>query len=232
MVDAITTEIIRHGLLAAAEEIARNLCRTAYNTVVYEVHDYGIGIHDPSGDVVADTPGVAVFTRGNDYGLKKAIEFLGVEKMAPDDIFILNYPYWSSAHVLDPLVFAPVHYEDQLVGFVTCRVHVVDLNQKDPGYVMDSTDICQEGLILPVSKLYSRGEQNQDIFNVIRFNSRRPQATIGDIQSQVSACFTGVQRTRELAEKYGPQTLIDAMDAINKHGEKLARAALAKLPKG
>ena len=40
MVDAITTEIIRHGMLAAADEIARNLCRTAYNTVVYEVHDY------------------------------------------------------------------------------------------------------------------------------------------------------------------------------------------------
>ena len=73
MVDAITTEIIRHGLLAAAEEIARNLCRTAYNTVVYEVHDYGIGLHDANGDVVADTPGVAVFTRGNDAGVKLSL---------------------------------------------------------------------------------------------------------------------------------------------------------------
>ena len=40
MPDSITTEIIRHALLAAAEEMARNLCRTAYNTVVYEIHDY------------------------------------------------------------------------------------------------------------------------------------------------------------------------------------------------
>ncbi|MBV9094551.1 MAG: SDR family NAD(P)-dependent oxidoreductase, partial [Streptosporangiaceae bacterium] len=59
MTDAITTEIIRHGLLAAAEEMARNLSRTSYNTVVYEIHDYGIGIHDASGDVVADVPGIA-----------------------------------------------------------------------------------------------------------------------------------------------------------------------------
>lgn len=232
MVDAITIEIIRHGLLAAAEEVARNLCRTAYNTVVYEVHDYGIGIHDAKGDVVADTPGVAVFTRGNDLGLKKAVEFLGAEAMEPGDVFILNYPYWSSAHVLDPLVFAPVHHGDRLIGFVTCRVHVVDLNQKDPGYVLDSTDLSQEGLIFPASKLYCRGVANDDVFNIIRFNSRRPAATIGDIQSQVSACFTGVERTREMAEKYGADTLVEAMDAINDHGEKLARAALTKLPKG
>lgn len=232
MVDAITTEIIRHGLLAAAEEIARNLCRTAYNTVVYEVHDYGIGIHDVNGDVVADTPGVAVFTRGNDFGVKAAIEFLGKDAMEPGDVFIVNYPYWSSAHVLDPLVFAPVHHEDELIGFVTCRVHVVDLNQKDPGYVMDSTDIAQEGLILPVSKLYRRGVLNDDVFNIIKFNSRRPRPTIGDIQSQVSACFTGVKRTQELAEKYGADTLREAMQAINEHGERLARLAVAKLPKG
>lgn len=232
MVDAITTEIIRHGLLAAAEEIARNLCRTAYNTVVYEVHDYGIGIHDVNGDVVADTPGVAVFTRGNDYGLKKSIEFLGTEKMEPGDIFIVNYPYWSSAHVLDPLVFAPIHFEGELIGFTTCRVHVIDLNQKDPGYVLDSTDISQEGLILPVSKLYTRGEKNDEVFNIIKFNSRRPRHTIGDIQAQASACFTGVKRTQELAAKYGIETLAEAMKAINEHGEKLARLALAKLPKG
>lgn len=232
MVDAITTEIIRHGLLAAAEEIARNLCRTAYNTVVYEIHDYGIGLHDIHGDVVADAPGVAVFTRGNDTGLKYAMEFLGKDTMEEGDIFILNYPYWSSAHALDPLVFAPVHFEGELIGFASCRVHVTDLNQKDPGYVLDSTDISQEGLMLPASKLYRRGKRNEDVYNIIKFNSRRPRHTLGDIQAQASACFTGVRRMQELAEKYGADTLADAMVAINEHGERLARLALAKLPNG
>ncbi|WP_291279883.1 hydantoinase B/oxoprolinase family protein [Galactobacter sp.] len=232
MVDAITTEIIRNGLLAAAEEIARNLCRTAYNTVVYEVHDYGIGIHDANGDVVADTPGVAVFTRGNDIGVKHGIEFLGKENIEPGDVYIMNYPYWASAHALDPLVFAPVHHEGVLIGFITCRQHVTDLNQKDPGYVLDSTDISQEGLMMVASKLYRRGERNEDVFNMIKFNSRRPRHTIGDISSQVSAVVTGVKRTHELAEKFGRDTLTEAMDAINVHGERLSRLALEKLPKG
>jgi N-methylhydantoinase B len=232
MSDPFTTEIIRHGLLAAAEEMARNLCRTAYNTVVYEIHDYGIGIHDASGDVVADAPGIAVFTRANDYGVKKALDFLGADAMEPGDVVILNYPYWSSAHTLDPLVFAPVHYREVLIGFVSCRVHVLDLKQKDPGYVLDSTDMSQEGIFFPAVKLYRGGVQNSDVFNIIRFNSRMPARTIGDIQAQVSACVTGVRRTQEIAEKYGVETLTAAMNAINDHGERLARLALAKLPKG
>jgi N-methylhydantoinase B len=232
MADAITTEIIRHGLLAAAEEIARNLCRTAFNTVVYEIHDYGIGIHDASGDVVADAPGIAVFTRGNDAGIKHSMDFLGVDSMEPGDVFIINYPYWSSAHTLDPLVFAPIHAEGRLIGFASCRIHITDLNQKDPGYVLDSTDASQEGLILPASKLYRRGDRNDDVFNIIRFNSRMPKHTLGDIQAQVSAVNTGVRRTQELATKYGVDTLTQAMVTINEHGEKLARLALAKLPKG
>lgn len=232
MADAITTEIIRHGLLAAAEEIARNLCRTAYNTVVYEIHDYGIGLHDANGDVVADAPGIAVFTRGNDAGIKHSMEFLGVDTMEPGDVFIINYPYWSSAHTLDPLVFAPIHAEGKLIGFASCRVHVTDLHQKDPGYVLDSTDRSQEGLVMPASKLYRRGVKNDDVFNIIRFNSRMPKHTIGDIQAQVSACVTGVKRTQELAAKYGVDTLEEAMNTINEHGEKLAKLALKKLPKG
>ncbi|MEV4569483.1 hydantoinase B/oxoprolinase family protein [Nonomuraea sp. NPDC049419] len=230
--DSITTEIIRHGLLAAADEMARNLCRTAYNTVVYEIHDYGIGIHDAQGDVVADAPGIAVFTRGNDHGIKRAVEFLGRDALEPGDVFILNYPYWASAHTLDPLVFAPIHHEDELIGFASCRIHVLDLKQKDPGYVLDSTDMYQEGLFFPCSKLYRRGVQNDDVFNIIRFNSRMPERTIGDIQAQVSACVTGVRRTQQIAAKYGAGVLAAAMDAINDHGERLARLALAKLPKG
>lgn len=232
MTDPITIEIIRHGLLAACDEMAVNLCRTAYNTVVYEIHDYGVGLHDRNGDVVADAPGIAVFTRGNDYGIKRSIEFIGVDAMKPGDVFLNNYPYWSSAHTLDPLVFAPIHVDGELIGFSSCRVHVLDLMQKDPGYVLDSTDMYQEGIFFPVVRLYREGQLNDDIFNIIRFNSRLPSQTIGDIQAEVSAVATGVRRVEQLARKYGTETVTSAMDAINDHGERLALAALKRMPNG
>jgi N-methylhydantoinase B len=90
----------------------------------------------------------------------------------------------------------------------------------------------QEGMVFPATKVYERGVENADFFNLIKFNSRMPERTIGDIQAQVSACVTGVRRTQEIAEKYGVDVLIEAMKSINSHGERLARLALAKLPNG
>jgi N-methylhydantoinase B len=232
MSDAITTEVIRHGLLAAADEMVRNLCRTAYNTVVYEIHDYGVGIHDAEGDVVADAPGIAVFTRANDFGIKKAVEFVGRETIRPGDIFLLNYPFWSSAHALDPLVFTPIHDGAELVGYASCRIHVLDLKQKDPGYVVDSTDMYQEGIFFPATRLYRAGVANDDIFNLIRVNSRMPERTIGDLQAQVSAVLTGSRRIVNITRRYGVPVVRASMAAINDHGERLARSALARLPKG
>ena len=229
---SLQTEVIRHALLAAAEEVARNLCRTSYNTVVYEIHDYGVGIHDAYGDVVADAPGIAIFTRGNDHGIKKAIEILGADGFEEGDAFILNYPYWSSAHSLDPLVFAPIFAEGQHIGFASCRIHVLDLHQKNPGYVIDSTDVSQEGIMFPVTRIYAAGEPVRDVFRIIEFNSRIPDRTIGDIRAQISACFTGAGRTREIADKYGVDALVMAMSEIQAHGEQLARNAIQRLPRG
>jgi N-methylhydantoinase B len=230
--DSITVEVIRHGLLASTEEMARNLCRTAYNTIVYEIHDYGLGLHDADGNVVADTPGIASFTGANDFGVKKGVEFLGRETLHAGDVILLNYPYWSCAHTLDALVFAPIFFEEELISFASCRVHLLDLKQKDPGYVLDSTDMAQEGIFFPAVRIYKQGEVCEDIFNIIRFNSRMPDRTLGDLHAQVSACQTGERRVQEIARKYGGRLLAEAMREINDHGERLTRAALAKLPKG
>jgi N-methylhydantoinase B len=231
VLDSITVEVIRHSFLSAADEMARNLCRTAYNTVVYEIHDYEIGIHDHNGATVADTPGIAT-PGANDFGIQRSIEFLGRDNIRDGDVIMLNYPYWSSAHTLDVLVFAPVVVDDALIGFASCRVHLLDLKQKDVGYVLDSTDMYQEGIFFPSVKIYERGEIRQDIFNIITFNSRMPERTVGDLQAQVSAVHTGVMRVLDLVRRYGKQQVLEAMVQIHEHGERLARSAVSKLPDG
>jgi N-methylhydantoinase B len=233
MVDSITSEVIRHSMLSATQEMARNLCRTAYNTVVYEIHDYGIGLHDPAGNTIAEAPGIAIFSGANDFGIQKTIEEMGTGDMFPGDVFMLNYPYWSAAHTLDVLVFCPIFAsEDRLIGFASCRVHLLDLKQRDVGYVLDSTDMSQEGIFFPSVKLYERGKIRNDIFNIIRFNSRFPERTIGDLQAEVSAVHTGDVRLREIIEKYGADVVLAAMEDISDHGERLSRAAVAKLADG
>ena len=82
-IDSITVEVIHNYLLSAAREMNRNLMRTAYSTLIYEVHDFGLGLYDWDCRLLAEAPGLAVFTRSNDYGLNKMVEFLGYDDIHP-----------------------------------------------------------------------------------------------------------------------------------------------------
>ncbi len=230
--DLITTEVIHNYLLSAAREMERNLMRTSYNTIVYEIRDFGLGIYDRHCRLLAEAPGLAIFTRGNDYGLKKTVEFIGEENMEPGDLLLTSYPYWSSAHPMDVLATSPIFACGELVGYTAIKLHWLDLGQKDPGYVLDSVDVFQEGLLMPGLKIYKAGVRDEEIYNLLRFNSRLPDRIIGDMNAQVSACRTGERRVSELVENFGVELFQEAVEAILDHGERVARARLAALPKG
>lgn len=231
-VDPITVEVIRHRLLSGAREMATNLMRTAYNTVVYEIRDFGIGIYDRRGRMVAEAPGLTILARANDFALGKVIDFLGYEKIHPGDAILLNYPYWSSAHTLDVACVTPIFIGDALVGFTAVRIHWLDLMQKDAGYCLDTTDMYQEGIFFPCTKIYRRGELNEDIVNILRFNSRMPERVLGDMHAQISACRIGEKRTAEIVERFGLDVYEAAIEQIMDHGERMARLRLAALPRG
>jgi N-methylhydantoinase B len=231
-VDAATVEVIRNYLTSAATEMQRTLVRTAYNAIVYEILDFGISIYDRDLNLVADSPGLALFLGANDFGLEKAVEHVGEENLDPGDVVMMNYPYWSGTHTLDVLVFAPVFHDDEIVGYTTCRAHWLDLGAKDSGYVLDSTDVHQEGLIFPGTKVYKQGEPDEEILELIRFNSRLPDKVIGDLNAQFAALTTGKNRLQELYEKYGTETVDTAIGEVLDHGERAARSAVSDLPDG
>src|SRR6185436_7095736 len=115
-------------------------------------------------------------------------------------------------HAYDATLFAPVFDGDDLIGFLCIRAHWMDLGAKDPGYVLDSTDMHQEGLIFPGTKVVSRGEPVKDIHELIRFNSRMPDAVLGDLHAQIAALRTGERRVAELFAVYSPPVVDAAID--------------------
>ena len=234
MLAAATTQVIRSYLLSAAEEMRRTLVRTAFNPVIYEVFDFGISLYDRNLELIADAPGLALFLGANDYAIRKGVEYIGRENFERGDIVLMNYPYWNSAHAMDVTLFAPVFAQNAEAPFAfTCiRAHWMDLGAKDPGYVLDSTDVHQEGLILPGMKVYKRGRPDREILELIRFNSRMPELVIGDLEAQVAATRTGERRLIEIHEKFGGAALDDAIQRILAHGETQVREALTKLPHG
>ncbi len=234
MLDAATTQVIRSYLLSAAQEMRRTLVRTAFNPVIYEVLDFGISLYDADLELIADAPGLALFLGANDYAIRKGVDYIGRENLERGDIVLMNYPYWNSAHALDVTLFAPVFApeEPQPFAFTCIRAHWMDLGAKDPGYVLDSVDVQQEGLILPGLKVYKRGKPDREILELIRYNSRMPELVIGDLEAQVAATRTGEQRLIDIRKKFGAQRVDAATQQIKRHGEALARRALAALPRG
>jgi N-methylhydantoinase B len=231
-VDSITVEVIHNYVLSAAREMNRNLIRTSYNTIVYEIRDFGLGIYDRNCRLLAEAPGLAIFTRANDYALRKMVEFHGLDHICPGDVILVSYPFWSSNHTLDVAAFSPIFAHDTLVGFTAVKQHWLDLGQKDAGYCLDTQDMFQEGLILPYSKIYKQGILNKDIADIIQFNCRMPDRVLGDMNAQISSCRTGERRIKELAEKFGNETYEQAIEQILDHGERIARTRLAALPRG
>lgn len=232
--DGATLEVIRSHLISAAEEMRRTLIRTAFNPVIYEVLDFGISLYDADLELIADAPGLALFLGANDYAIRKGIAHVGIENLAPGDILIMNYPYWNSAHAMDATLFAPVFAPggDRPFAFTCIRAHWMDLGAKDAGYVLDSTDMHQEGLIFPGTKIYRAGEPAREIIDIIRFNSRMPDLVIGDMEAQVAATRTGIRRLIAIYEKFGADRFTEATRRIKEHGEAVARKALATLPYG
>ncbi len=235
---AATTEVVRSYLASAAEEMRRTLIRTAFNPVIYEVLDFGISIYGADLELIADARSLALFLGANDYAIRKGVGFVGVENMHRGDIVLMNYPYWNSAHAMDVTLFAPVFAEDAIgddarpFAFTCIRAHWMDLGAKDPGYVLDSTDMHQEGLIMPCLKVYKRGVPDPEVLNLIRFNSRMPDLVLGDLEAQVAATRTGEKRLAELHRKFGGPAFQQAVGQIIAHGEAVARRELAKLPRG
>jgi N-methylhydantoinase B len=241
--DGATVEVIRSYLVAAAEEMRTTLIRTAFNPVIYEVLDFGISMYDARMRLIAEAPGLTFFLGANDYSLRKGIEYVGAGNLHRGDIVLLNYPYWNAAHAYDATLFMPVFEPDDpapadtgadgtLVGYLCVRAHWMDLGAKDPGYVLDSTDMHQEGLIFPGTKVFERGVADEKILELIRFNSRMPELVIGDLHAQVAAMRTGERRLLEILGKFGRPTVEAAVDQYLQVAEIASRDRLLALPQG
>ena len=230
--DAATVEVVRNYLVSAANEMQRTLIRTAYNTIVYEILDFGLSMYDSEFNLLADSPGLALFLGSNDYSVRETVEYLGEDNLDPGDVIMVNWPYRSSSHTLDVCLFAPVFYEGELVGYVASRAHWLDMGAKDDGYVLDSTDVHQEGILFPGTKVYKEGEPDEEILELIRYNSRIPDKVVGDLNAQIAALNTGERRLQELYDRYGPETAEACFELIFDHGERASREAVADLPDG
>ena len=230
MADAVTTEIIRNGLIAITEEMKTNLMRTAYNMIIYEALDFTVGLLDAQGETVSIGLGLPMFIRGmSDTAKAKLKRFGGGADLKPGDVLLTNDAYLTGSHLNHMTFSVPVFWQDELVAFASCMAHWQDVGGARTGM---TADIYAEGLQMPIVKFYREGRLNEELLEVIRMNVRVPERAIGDLRAQVAAVKMGEKRFLELLSKYGRDAVIEAIAAIKDQSEAQAREAVRAIPDG
>jgi N-methylhydantoinase B len=170
--DPIVTEIVRHSLNSIAAQMMRVLVRTAFTQVIYEMNDFAIALYDPQIRLLAQANSLPVFMGTLNFCVEAAVRAVGgAAALESGDVVIYNMPYGTGSHAQDVAIVAPSFHDGELVGYICIKAHWMDVGAKDP-YCTDTTDVFQEGLVLPGVKLYRRGERNPDVFRIIMANSR------------------------------------------------------------
>lgn len=233
-VDPITLEVIRNRLIAASRDIRRVVERAAYSPVLYEVIDFSCAILDAEANLVAETPGLPIFLANLSYSVQSTYATIGRENLKPGDVILCNDPYnGGGTHCPDIVVLCPAFFDGQIRGWAAFRGHTVDMGGIYPGgWYSNTTEVYQEGFRLPPVKIWVEGKPNEDVFRLIRANTRVPDSVLGDVRAMIAGVRTGSQRLLDVIDKYGLETTLAALDEILEQGEKLARAALARIPNG
>ena len=227
-----TVEVVRHAFMSGAEQMRRNLYRSAYSPVIYEMKDCSVGIYDASGALLGQAPGLPFFLGSLAGTIQAVLALKGPEAFAPGDVWIVNDSAICGSHLNDVTLFAPIFVDDELRGFSGSKVHLNDVGAKEAGYVSDSTDIFQEGLRIPPMRLVHGGELDQQLLDLISLNSRFPGPLVGDLMASITACRTGDERFHAIVARYGWPAVEAAISRYFGQAEAEDRASVEAIPDG
>ncbi len=229
--DPVVLKVFWDRLISVTNEQAAALIRTAFTPVLRDAQDLSAGLFDSRGLMIAQavtgTPG---HINSMATAMKHCLEEYPPETLQPGDVLITNDPWFTSGHLNDLTVTTPVFRGSRLVGFFSNICHAVDIG----GLPLSAaaTDVYEEGLYIPIIKLYKRGEPNEDFFEILRANVRDPQAVLGDLHAQVACNEVGRRRLLALLHEFGLENFDDAADLITQRSEEAMRQAIEALPNG
>ena len=233
MSDPATVEVVRHGLIAAAGEMMINVKHAAYSPSIHEIQDVCVGLLDDDADILACAPGLPMFLADIGEVVRDGFEVLGRDAFQPGDVYMSNDPFTIGTHVNNIATYSPIFVDGDRVGFAVVRGHMVDMGGTVPGSRSSRlTEIYQEGLRIRQLQLYAQGEPVAAMHRLIADNTRMPEAVLGDLRAQVAACRTGERRIAAMVKKYGRAAYEESCRLVLDHGERLARAAVERIPDG
>ncbi|HXX94859.1 MAG TPA: hydantoinase B/oxoprolinase family protein, partial [Planctomycetota bacterium] len=215
-------EVFRNLFSGVAEEMGALLGRAAYSINIKERKDYSCAIFDRRGRMIAQAAHIPVHLGSMPMSVEAALRRV---RFRAGDAVVLNDPYEGGTHLPDVTLVVPVFAGGRLEFLTACRAHFSDIGGMSPGSMPVSTDLYQEGLILPPVRL------TPEVRSILQANVRSPGEVQGDLAAQEACCQRGGRRLLELRERYG-SAVGSAAEALQEYARRRMVAAIRRIPRG
>ena len=230
--DPFTFEVFKNAVSSLADEMSLAVLRTTYSSVLKGGMDFSTALCDAQGRLVAQGLTLPALLGSIPSALRSVMRHFGND-IQPGDMYVLNDPFDGGTHLPDIFIFKPLFYDGEHLAFAATVCHHTDVGGRVAGSnAADSTECYQEGLRIPVLKLYDRGKRNETLFKMIEKNVRVPVLVMGDIRAQLSACEVGERTFLEVIRQFGVAACKLYLREILEYAERLTRAAIRDLPDG
>jgi N-methylhydantoinase B len=226
-------EVFNNQFQSIVNEVATVILRTGHTVFVKETGDFGAALVGPSGEIFAAPTSIGML-RMIGLPTKAAIEASADPR--PGDVYLANDPNTTGGmctHLPDLFVWRPLFHDDELIAWAWSFVHVSDLGGRVPGSISpSSTDIFQEGLVIPPMKLVERGQIDESLLALLAANSRIPDQNLGDLEALLAGLSIAERRLATVCERRGRDEVLDAVDGVLSYAEAHARQLIAAIPPG
>lgn len=231
--DPITLEVLRNKFDIFAEEMQHALTYSASSHTIKEAEDASAALFDVAGETIAQATALPVHLGMLIPAVRRIVEVFPPSTMRDGDAYIMNDPYQGGTHIPDLTVVVPVMFEGHAVALSCSMAHHQDLGGKSPGSLpTDSTEIFQEGLIVPPCKLVDQGKRNDLLFEIIAKNVRVPGIVLGDLDAQLACGAVGRRRVLQLIDEYGVDVVLGAIRELMDRSEAMTRECIRQIPDG
>lgn len=232
--DLIRLEIIANGLRSIADECFVALMRSSYSTNIKERKDHSIAIMDKQGRLVVQAELTLPIHIASMGGLMKCVLKKFGDDIHEGDIFVANDPHIAGGTHLPDINYAmPIFIKGKIVAFVCNIAHHADIGGMVPGSMAGGmSEIYQEGLRIPVVKLFRKDVLQSDIMDILLLNVRVPEERRGDHNAQIASCKLGVRRFMEVVDIHGLSNVLTTFDEIISRTATRMRAAISEIPDG
>ncbi|HEY6197595.1 MAG TPA: hydantoinase B/oxoprolinase family protein, partial [Candidatus Binatia bacterium] len=230
-IDPVTLEVVWNRLLSVANEQQDALIRTAFSTIVRESQDLACGVFDTKGRMIAQSiTGTPGHINAMASSMRHFLAAYPPAKLAPGDVLITNDPWMTAGQINDITITSPIFKNGKLVALFANTCHAADIG----GRILsaEAREVFEEGLRLPIMKLFDGGAPNDVLLKLIRANVRLPDEVVGDLHAQAACNDAGGRALLEMMDEFGLDSIDPIAEEIIRRSEAAVREKVRALPGG